>query len=120
MSMREQRRRATHRWLRGVHTGVLVALIQVFSVAGCTDGKDADHEVVEDARIPIDSERAIAIARRHLETLSGHPLGKTEAETVRYGSRWSVTISTLPATAGGFAVVRIKEDGTVLDVHGGE
>jgi hypothetical protein len=105
---------------RSMHGATLVTLIQVFSVLGCTAGNDAEDQVVEDVQPPIDSKKAIAIARKHLEKLGGRPLGKTKAEAEQIDSWWSVTITRLPTMPVGFTIVRVNAEGKVTTIIGGE
>ena len=113
----------THRRFggRSMHGAILVTLdLKSFSVPGCTAGNDAEDQVVEDIQPPINSKKAIAIARKHLEKLGGRPLGKTKAEAEQFDSWWSVTITHLPTTPGGFTTVRVNAEGKVTTIIGGE
>jgi len=107
---------------RSEHSAVLVGLIHLFSVLGCAGGNNADNGVVEDVgkQVPIDSNRAIAIARAHLERLNGHSLGETKAEAYKRDSGWYVIVSSVPAVPGGHTSVQINADGKVFDVSHGE
>jgi len=71
-------------------------------------------------QVPVDSKRAIAIARAHLQRLNRHALEGTRAEARRSDAGWDVTVTSLPEVPGGYTIVQINGDGKVLNVIHGE
>lgn len=102
---------------------LIAAAMFLASLSGC-GGKRPEKrdQLIKLLKVPIDREGAITIARDHLRN-AGHPRSEDRVEAEKQmddESVWWVTFSSEPPVPGGHTVVKVKTDGTVIDILPGE